>query len=192
MLIFDGDYPMAFGALEINRDLTLPLEEVRAAEEDTEVVAMASLPELRRARVAAALVKFTVRRLRRDSVASGTAAARPPTGRPRGRWPTTTCWRSAGGRHPDDREGPVRHMDRWEGGKGRRSPARGLHPRHGGRRPLLWPDQVHEWWDDGVRVVSLTHYGPSTYAWGTGTEGGLKEPPQACSRKWKAAACCST
>ena len=33
MLIFDGDYPMAYGALELNRDLTLPIDEVRAAEE---------------------------------------------------------------------------------------------------------------------------------------------------------------
>jgi len=29
MLIIDGDYPMAFGALELNRDLTLPVHEIR-------------------------------------------------------------------------------------------------------------------------------------------------------------------
>jgi hypothetical protein len=29
MLIIDGDYPMAFGALELNRDLTLPVDEIR-------------------------------------------------------------------------------------------------------------------------------------------------------------------
>ena len=31
MLIFDGDYPMAYSALELNRDLTLPVEAVRRA-----------------------------------------------------------------------------------------------------------------------------------------------------------------
>ena len=34
MLVFDGDYPMAFGALDLNRDLTRPIAEVRAAPED--------------------------------------------------------------------------------------------------------------------------------------------------------------
>ena len=32
VLIFDGDYPMAHGALGLNRDLTLPLDELRAAD----------------------------------------------------------------------------------------------------------------------------------------------------------------
>lgn len=30
MLIFDGDYPMAYGALDLNRDLTLPVAQARA------------------------------------------------------------------------------------------------------------------------------------------------------------------
>ena len=63
MLIFDGDYPMAYGGIDLNRDLTLPLSEVRAQDETPDNVAFASLPELRRAGVAAALMKFTVRRL---------------------------------------------------------------------------------------------------------------------------------
>ena len=29
MLIFDGDYPMAYGALDLNRNLTLPIAEAR-------------------------------------------------------------------------------------------------------------------------------------------------------------------
>ena len=45
-----------------------------------------------------------------------------------------------------------------------------------GADPILEPQQVDEWWSEGVRVVSLTHYGPSMYAHGTGTEGGLMPP----------------
>ena len=54
MLIFDGDYPMAFGALDINRDLTLPLEQARALPDEEANSAwpnreiMATLPEMRR------------------------------------------------------------------------------------------------------------------------------------------------
>ena len=55
MLIFDGDYPMAYGAIDLNRDLTLPIEEVRAVQEGSReenrwpaARTMASLPEMRR------------------------------------------------------------------------------------------------------------------------------------------------
>jgi membrane dipeptidase len=42
--------------------------------------------------------------------------------------------------------------------------------------PILEPSYAEEWWDLGVRVVSLTHYGVGTYAHGTGTQGGLQPP----------------
>ena len=44
-----------------------------------------------------------------------------------------------------------------------------------GAGPILWPDQVLEWYEQGLRVISLGHYGPSRYAhWtGTGTDCGL-------------------
>src|SRR5438552_2150678 len=68
MLIIDGDYPMAFGAMDLNRDLTLPIEEVRRAKPDRYASAscpdsetMASLPEMRRAKIAVALVKVVGR-----------------------------------------------------------------------------------------------------------------------------------
>jgi membrane dipeptidase len=42
-----------------------------------------------------------------------------------------------------------------------------------GADPILWPDHARDWWAQGLRVVSLTHYGVSAYAHGTGTPGGL-------------------
>jgi membrane dipeptidase len=39
--------------------------------------------------------------------------------------------------------------------------------------PILDPDQVEQWYDLGLRMVSISHYGTSTYSHGTGTEGGL-------------------
>ncbi|MGY8824346.1 MAG: dipeptidase [Candidatus Latescibacterota bacterium] len=39
--------------------------------------------------------------------------------------------------------------------------------------PILDPDQVEQWYDLGLRMVSISHYGISTYSHGTGTEGGL-------------------
>jgi membrane dipeptidase len=38
---------------------------------------------------------------------------------------------------------------------------------------ILGPDQVQQWWDDGLRSVGLTHFGANTWGHGTGTQGGL-------------------
>ncbi|MBI5879690.1 MAG: dipeptidase [Chloroflexi bacterium] len=41
---------------------------------------------------------------------------------------------------------------------------------------LLEPDDIFPWWDAGLRVLSLSHYGSSYYAHGTNTVGGLFPP----------------
>ena len=94
MLIIDGDYPMAL-AMVRNRDLTLPIDKVRTApvftghNPDVDAVeTMASLPEMRRGGVAAALVKVVVdtamtRPCRVDPVATSCH-----TPRVKARWPT--------------------------------------------------------------------------------------------------------
>lgn len=38
---------------------------------------------------------------------------------------------------------------------------------------IVSPDQAEAWWNDGLRVVSLSHYGVGRYAYGTETEGGV-------------------
>jgi membrane dipeptidase len=42
-----------------------------------------------------------------------------------------------------------------------------------GADPILSPQQVPQWWHDGLRVVGLAHYGRSAYAHGTASSGGL-------------------
>ena len=42
-----------------------------------------------------------------------------------------------------------------------------------GADPIVSPDQVQHWYDAGLRVASLVHYGVSRYAHGTGAPGGL-------------------
>ena len=44
-----------------------------------------------------------------------------------------------------------------------------------GADPIVAPEQVGEWWDQGLRVVSLVHYGISAYSHGTQAPGGLTQ-----------------
>src|SRR5437879_2726865 len=45
-----------------------------------------------------------------------------------------------------------------------------------GADPVLTPEQVHEWFAAGLRILGPAHYGVSPYADGTGTEGGFFPP----------------
>ena len=188
MLIFDGDYPMTFGALDLNRDLTLPLEQARALPDQADNTScpnrgiMATLPEMRRGNIAAALVKI-VGRIKRESsplwgynsgdiayaVAQGHLAYYRILER-RGEAQIIT-----------NRAELVEHIAAWK-----RVDTSGSNTDHlpigmvlglEGADPILRPEQVNEWWASGLRVISLTHYGVSSYAHGTGTPGGLT--PQA-------------
>ena len=183
-LIFDGDYPMAYGALDLDRDLTRPIEEVRAAEPRLrsnsrwpDADTMASLPEMRRGRIAAALVK-AVGRVQRSDIIWGYRSAE------------NAC--AAALAHMAyyrilEQRGEVRilrtaadlraHTAAWEA-------APDDHLRVGlvlgleGADPVLWPGHLEDWWAGGLRVISLSHYGPSAYCHGTGTgtEKGLLPP----------------
>jgi membrane dipeptidase len=42
-----------------------------------------------------------------------------------------------------------------------------------GADPIVAPEQARLWWEDGLRMIGLAHYGPSAYAFGTGSAGPL-------------------
>ena len=197
MLIFDGDYPMAYGGVELNRDLTLPLVEVRAADGESGNaesgngesgnVAFACLPEMRRGRVAAALMKFTVRQKRENSILAGLRGTAAVFGAARGQLAYYQILAEQGeGVVLTHGEALAGHMEAWEKAEDTHSLPVGFILGMEGADPILWPDQVHEWFESGVRVVSLTHYGPSTYAHGTGSEGGLFAPARDLLREMSA------
>jgi membrane dipeptidase len=51
-----------------------------------------------------------------------------------------------------------------------------------GADPIVAPEQAQLWWDDGLRMVGLAHYGPSAYAFGTGSAGSLTDKGRALLR----------
>ncbi len=184
MLIFDGDYPMAYGGIELNRDLTLPLDQVRARDDNPGNVAFASLPEMRRAGVTAALMKFTVRRRYEGSVLFGYDGAEAAYGAARGQLAYYEALARAGEGLLLTTGAQLReHIASWEAQEDRAALPVGFLLGMEGADPILHPEQVHEWWELGVRVASLTHYGPGTYAHGTGTEGGLRGDAPALLRE---------
>jgi len=212
VLIIDGDCPM-FPAMRMRRDITLPIEELRARDTTPDNIAMASLPEMRRAGIAAAVVKVASDGQREGNVLAG---ALPPHRAYAVGQGYLAYFRAL------EREGQIRllrtaeafrdHMNQWQAIDTRTATGRdatdaaegsaalasdaaegsaavvsplardafrdlpvGTILGMEGAHSIVAPDQLDEWWEAGVRLISLGHYGMSPYAHGTGTgtDGGL-------------------
>src|SRR5262245_41938693 len=186
MLIIDGDYPMSTGAIDLNRDLTQPLEIVRSATPDRFALSthpdsetMASLPEMRRSGVAVALVKVVGRIQRSGSPLWGYRSGEVAYAVAQAHLAYYKILEKRGQACllKTSREF-AEHMKTWAQAKDRSQLPVGMVLGMEGADPILSPEQVHEWREQGLRVVSLSHYGVSTYGHGTGTgtSGGLLLP----------------
>jgi len=185
MLIFDGDYPMAHGGLDLRRDLTLSVMEARATESEHNNIVYCTLPEMRKSGIATALVKICARIQRTDdpplwgyrdaNAAYGVAQGQLAYYRMLAQNGESTLITS--------RHGMMEHIEKWENADDPTGLPVGFVLGMEGADPILWPDQLENWWADGIRVVSLTHYGISAYAHGTGTVGGLKGDAVSLLRK---------
>jgi membrane dipeptidase len=181
-LVIDGDYPMAYGAFELGRDLTRPLAEVRAAGDGADV-AMASLPELRRGGVAVALVKVVGRIARPGNPLPGYAGGDASYGAAQGQLAYYRSLAERGEARLLTRRGELTaHLATWRAAADRGRLPVGFILGMEGADPILRPAQARDWWAAGLRVVSLTHYGVSAYAHGTGAPGGLLPPAGALLR----------
>jgi membrane dipeptidase len=52
-----------------------------------------------------------------------------------------------------------------------------------GSQPILHPEQIHEWYEAGLRILGPAHYGENPYCFGTGSQGGLKADGPALLRE---------
>ena len=181
MLLFDAHLDLAWNALDWNRDLLLPVADIRRAEAGQPGKARGrntvSFPELRRGRVGI-FIATLLARLLRDTLppiqryASMTAAYAAAHGQ-------LAYYRALTDqgvlRWITDRRGLDEHIADWTGPRAEHAPL-GFILSMEGADPVLAPEQVGAWWEAGLRIIGPAHYGPSPYAHGTGTEGGLFPP----------------
>jgi membrane dipeptidase len=184
-LIIDSHLDLAWNALGWDRDLTLPLTELNASEAgmtdcDARGRATSCWPELRKAGVAVCLATVLARvkpeirateRQRRQSIDYSHPAA--AYGTAQGQLAYYRLLASQGEivflYTADDLR---RHWKLWRTSTRDKLPV-GIILAMEGADPIVAPDQVESWWQDGLRSLSLAHYGPSPYGVGTGAEGPL-------------------
>jgi membrane dipeptidase len=177
MLLVDAHLDLAWNAIDWNRDLALPVEEIRKRERGMSGVARGastvSFAEMRRGQVGLCIATLLARALR-------------PTTPPIQRYATMeAAYASAVGQmayyRAMEASGAMRwirngvelasHVRAWN--ESPQSAPLGFILSMEGADPVLSPDQVHEWWEAGLRIIGPAHYGVSPYAHGTATEGGL-------------------
>jgi membrane dipeptidase len=194
MLVVDGHLDLAMNALHWNRDLTRSVVETRRAEagmtEKGRALGTVAFPEMRAGEIGLCMATLIAR-------AGASAAARTPTLRLSGYASREIASAVAHGQLAFyrilEQKGEVRliadlaaldrHVDLWtrgaEGGVSMAFLAVGAHAPLGlilsmeGADPILSPDDALAWWEKGLRVVGLSHYGMSAYAHGHDMEGGL-------------------
>jgi len=178
MLIFDAHLDLAWNALDWNRDLRLPVAEIRRLEQGMEGKGRAantvSFPELRRGRVAIFIATLLARLLRAAAVPlQRYASMEAAYGAAWGQLAYYRALEQQGVlRWIKDRPTLEAHLRAWQRNEEGSEPL-GFILSMEGADPVLSPEQVEEWWQAGLRIIGPAHYGVSPYAHGTGTEGGL-------------------
>ena len=187
MLIVDAHLDLSWNALQWNRDLSASVYTIRTQEntspEKGRGQGTVAFPELRQGRVALCFATVLARSTGRATPHIDFAMPAQSYGVARGQ---LAFYRAL------ERQGLVRiiagapaldrHMAEWASWDASPSgapPPLGFVISMEGADPILDPDQLEEWWDAGLRLLGITHYGPGRYAGGTATELGLTElgPP---------------
>lgn len=175
MLLIDGHLDIAMNALVANRDLKKDAIGIRVDEqfmtEKGRARGTIGLPDLRAADVAVSLVTVLAR-------------VKPRTSEPAIDYRThEAAYAHAQGELAYylelERQGIMRiikdagaldaHISEWIAD--RDNTPLGVIITMEGADPIVEPETVHGWWNQGLRALSLAHYGPSKYAFGTGSVG---------------------
>ena len=190
MLIFDAHLDLAWNALDWNRDLKLPVADIRRREQEQGMTAKGrgcntvSFHALREGRIGVFIATLLARLLRPnlmpaiqryESMEAAHACAQGQLDYYRTLeaqgclrfikdWPTLEA-----------------HVKAWQRTDVGREPL-GFILSMEGADPVLSPEQIQEWYDAGLRIIGPAHYGPSPYARGHDMVGGLFEKGPALLR----------
>lgn len=178
MLLIDAHLDLSMNALNWDRNLDLDAYAIREKEKGMSQKGRArgttAFPDMRRGHVGVAVATVIARTARPNSPADGAACQEISYAKAQGQLAYYRVLESQGKvRMIADWPALEAHVADWEA-RGAAAPI-GLILSMEGADPIVWPEQVSSWWDDGLRAVGLSHYGVSAYAHGTGTEGGLTE-----------------
>ena len=176
MLIVDSHLDLAYNALEWNRDLTASITEIREGEagmaQKGRGAGMVNYAELRGGGIGLFFVTVHCRIASVGKRFPGVRNQEIAYAKCRGELAYYELMAAKGVlRQIRDRTGLDAHVAAWE--EAPESTPLGYVLTMEGADGIVGPEQVGEWWEAGLRVASLVHYGISSYSHGTQAPGGL-------------------
>lgn len=187
MLIFDAHLDMAWNALEWNRDLMLPVSEIRKFERQfSDIIPgenTVSWSELRKGNVFLTISTLLPRLHRSDAALTFYQSREADYGSAHGQLAYYRAMVERGVlRELHNTETLNDHVAELERGTTDETPV-GYILSMEGSQPILHPEQIHEWYEAGLRILGPAHYGENPYCFGTGSTGGLKADGPALLRE---------
>jgi len=178
MILVDAHLDLSMNAINWDRDLELDVFEIRKQEEGMEQKGRAcgttTLPEMRKGEIALSVATVICRVAWPGSPATGAANQKIAYGKAQGQLAYYRALEAEGVmRQVSDRTALDAHIKQWE--QDSASTPLGYILSMEGADPIIDPDHVASWWDDGLRAVGLSHYGFSAYAYGHDMVGGLTD-----------------
>jgi len=178
MMIFDAHLDMAWNACEWNRNLMLPVSEIRQFEKHLEGAFpganTVSWPELRRGGVGTIIATLLPRLHRHNKALTFYQSREAAFASSCGQLAYYRAMTVRGHlREIPDRETLDQQLAEWR--KNPQSCPIGFILSMEGSWSILSPSQIAEWFAAGLRALGPAHYGPDYYCHGTGSDGGLKE-----------------
>jgi membrane dipeptidase len=178
MMIIDGHQDIAHNAIDWDRDLTRPIREIREAEagmpQKGRGANVCCFEEFKRGQFGLVVVTVHSRLASYGKRFSGVRTQETAYAKAKGE---LAYYRLM------ERQGYLRqvrntieleaHLSAWE--KDPQATPLGFVLSMEGADPIVSDEYVEDWWDEGLRIVSLCHYGCSAYAHGTQAPGGLTE-----------------
>lgn len=179
MLIFDAHLDMAWNACEWNRNLMLPVEEIRQFEKHFKEIVpgpnTVSWPALRQGKVATIIATLLPRMHRKDKQLTFFQSREAAYAASMGQLAYYRAMVARGElREISNKAQLDSHIAEWQTDSSGKLPL-GFILSMEGSWSILSPGQISEWYEAGLRILGPAHYGPDYYCHGTGSEGGLKE-----------------
>jgi membrane dipeptidase len=176
MIIIDGHLDLAMNALNWDRDLKQTVATIREQEAGMEQkgrgAGTVAFPEMRVGEIAVSFATVITRVAHEGAVRSGVRTHDIAYAHAQGMLAYYRELERQGVlRMIDDRQSLERHIREWQTDPD--SAPLGIVLTMEGADPIVEPAQVQSWWEQGLRAISLSHYGPSAYAMGTESVGGL-------------------
>ena len=174
--IFDCHLDLSMNATEWNRDLTLPIGKIRELEKDLfdkpdRGNAPVCLPELIKGNIGLCVATLISRYVKPNNPLPGWNSPEQAWAHAQGQLAWYRTMEDKGEMvQISDVKSLVKHIEKWNNNSIKKI---GYILSLEGADSIINIDYLHNLYDEGLRAIGPAHYGPGTYAFGTGSSGGI-------------------